>query len=1016
MPHNPQNRLVPVDVPQVMVSSTFEDLKEHRAALIAELNRHKLHPNVMEHHGARLLDVIDSSLGMVRESAGYIGIISLKYGQNDHCPTRNPQSLSLTELEFDEAQRHGRPILLFVMDESHLVTKADIERDPAKEKKLNAFRERAMKSAPGSSINRVYATFASLQDLKDQLGASLAELAEKLSRLPGESASLGEAPAEPGGTATPIPKPPALYAEPNYIGSHRFVGREAQLQGLSDWARAADPANLLLFEAIGGNGKSMLTWEWVTNPKHALAARSGDDPWAGRLWYSFYEKGAVMADFCRRALAYMTGQPLEELQKRKTADLKDEVLAQLRARPWLVVLDGLERVLVAYHRADAAQVSEEEASSPTDQMAKRDPRSAIRDEDDDLLRALAAVRPSKILVSSRLTPRVLLNASDQEINGVRRINLLGLRPPDAERLLSSCGVYGDSASIQRYLAANCDNHPLVIGILGGLIRNYLPARGDFDCWVATDDGGAKLDLATLDLVQRRNHILRAAFEALSPEGHELLCTLALLSDSVDYHTLEALSPFNSGPSPELSPADRAKLAETVHDVESRGLLQFDHRTGRYDLHPVIRGAASRFERADARETYGQRVIDHFSLVAHRPYEQADSLDDLKPGLNVVRTLIKLGRLEQAFDELFGGLGESLVLNLEAHSDYLALTRPFFTHGWDRWPETIASTDVPLLANNVALVLNALGQSQEALATLSAVLTHEMARENWGPMTGVTRNVALCLQNTGRIAKTVELARLSVDMASALGDDEELFMSRLLLCSCQCYIGELADADATWQLLDPMDRKWSRGAYRAGSAEGVLAHLRFRQGTLSAAHLDIAQRLAIDSKSPADLRSVHALRGLWQQQQHDWSGSADSYREVVRLTRQAGIVDATAEARLALAKFRLGELPEPQQEAERLALLKKPGHLALAELWRALGDDERATHHSLAAYKEAWCDGEPYVDRYTLAEAAELLRQMDVPIPNLAPYDPTSDAALPWEASLRAAIKTASTLKMDRQQK
>ena len=80
------------------------------------------------------------------------------------------------------------------------------------------------------------------------------------------------------------------------IGSHKFIGRAAELQVLTDWAAPADPTNLLLFEAIGGNGKSMLTWEWTTNPRHALAARPADKPWAGRFWYSFYEGGASMEE------------------------------------------------------------------------------------------------------------------------------------------------------------------------------------------------------------------------------------------------------------------------------------------------------------------------------------------------------------------------------------------------------------------------------------------------------------------------------------------------------------------------------------------------------------------------------------------------------------------------------------------------------------------------------------------------------------------------------------------------
>jgi hypothetical protein len=64
----------PHPVQQVMVSSTFTDLMEHRTALIAAINGHGLHPRVMEHDSARLVDVIESSLQMVKDSAAYIGV------------------------------------------------------------------------------------------------------------------------------------------------------------------------------------------------------------------------------------------------------------------------------------------------------------------------------------------------------------------------------------------------------------------------------------------------------------------------------------------------------------------------------------------------------------------------------------------------------------------------------------------------------------------------------------------------------------------------------------------------------------------------------------------------------------------------------------------------------------------------------------------------------------------------------------------------------------------------------
>src|SRR6185436_6780624 len=133
----------------------------------------------------------------------------------------------------------------------------------------------------------------------------------------------------------PIPTPPAFYAEPPYIGSHTFVGRRAELEQLSDWASAANQGTVLLLEAIGGSGKSMLTWEWAT--KHATAVRKD---WAGRFWYSFYERGAVMTDFCRRALSYITGTSPDLLKSKNTRELGERLLLHLRARPCLLILDG----------------------------------------------------------------------------------------------------------------------------------------------------------------------------------------------------------------------------------------------------------------------------------------------------------------------------------------------------------------------------------------------------------------------------------------------------------------------------------------------------------------------------------------------------------------------------------------------------------------------------------------------------------------------------------------------------
>ena len=110
----------PVIYKGVMVSSTFTDLEEHRAALINAIEGQKMMPVSMENDSAKPgIDVIDSSLQMVREASAYILVISHKYGKIHDDSKLNSNGLSLTELEFNKAKELNRPILLFIMGEEH---------------------------------------------------------------------------------------------------------------------------------------------------------------------------------------------------------------------------------------------------------------------------------------------------------------------------------------------------------------------------------------------------------------------------------------------------------------------------------------------------------------------------------------------------------------------------------------------------------------------------------------------------------------------------------------------------------------------------------------------------------------------------------------------------------------------------------------------------------------------------------------------------------------------------------
>jgi hypothetical protein len=1038
----------------IMLSSTFTDLEEHRRQVREAIEKFGFKSEVMESHGAHAEgNVIESSLRMVRDAAAYVGIISHKYGQTPVDPKLNEFGLSITELEFNEAMRLNRPILLFIMGEKHPLIKADVETDQDKIKKLAAFRERAKCMREGSEVHRVYELF---EDQPQFVAKAVTAIGRLIPHL--EDGTSEEPKPSALETDASLPRPPELAALPKYLGSHNFVGRDDELRTLNDWCGEADPNPMLLFEAMGGSGKSMLTWHWLNHD--ALSVR-GD--WAGRFWFSFYEKGAVMAGFCRQALAYMTGKPVESFARLRTPQLADLLVAELDRRPRLLVLDGLERVLVAYQRVDAAQLADEEVDDPTDLIEKRDPCTSIRPEDDDLLRRLAAVARSKILVTSRLTPHALMNRSGMAVPGVRREFLKGLRPGDAEAMLRACGISGESKAVQRYLQSNCDCHPLVIGVLAGLVNAYRPDPGNFDRWVDDPRHGGALDLGKLDLSQRKNHILQAAIDALESESRQLLQTLSLLKTGADYDMLKAFNPHmppepekveepedpEAGPFGQYWDADHrarmkaqyskecaqrqayldalaawkndpavhnapAKLDVTIRNLEKRGLLQFDQHERHYDLHPVVRGVAAGRMGGEETQELGQKVVDHFNSRPHNPWEQAETLADIEPGLEVVRVLLRMRNYQAAAEAYWGDLSHALYFNLSARAETLALLQPFFPDGWKQDIVPLDDAARSYILNNAAMALD--NRFPElAWQLYERMIAVDLRRSDDRAVRAAVSNLANRSGAALHLAEAVRLNTLVLDIAEASQDADGIFRARVDLYAAATKYGDYTAAERLWQEISGMERPLDRGIYRPGEAEFWHANYLFLRGELTEEIMAQAETAAREGHNRYIVKGLHKVRGEWCLGRGKLSSAVEHLGHSVRMAREAENEDLFSEALLALARLKFGERFDAGAEAERLSKAGS-GSIAVAEIWRKLGDRDRAVDHALRVHKICVGGGEPFVLRHDLDRTRALLAELGAPLPEVPKYDPTKAKIYPWEKDVRAFIEKLKAERAEKEKK
>ena len=92
------------------------------------------------------------------------------------------------------------------------------------------------------------------------------------------------------------------------------------------------------------------------------------------------------------------------------------------------------------------------------------------------------------------------------------------------------------------------------------------------------------------------------------------------------------------------------LDNTLQELEDRGLIGWDKRANRYDLHPIVRGVVWNGLNEKTRNGVFSSLEVHFQAVPKiEDYRKVNSLEDLTPAIELYNTLIGLGRYEEACD-------------------------------------------------------------------------------------------------------------------------------------------------------------------------------------------------------------------------------------------------------------------------------------------------------------------------------------------------------------------------------
>lgn len=806
--------------------------------------------------------------------------------------------------------------------------------------------------------------------------------------------ALGGKEEELADTVTPTPeRGDWLLAHPYAMAPH-FTGRKAERFMLSGWLASDAEHPLLVLRALGGFGKSALTWQWLLKDVDPKA-------WPRVVWWSFYEADASFESFLEETLTYLTGQEVDLTQVggKHAVEL---LLKLLQKTGTLLVLDGFEREMKAFGGLGAAYQGDEESQ----EKQGRECMSPLA----EMFLYNLALRPgfqSKVLLTTRLRPQVLEARGGSLLTGSHEVELKQMDAADALAFFQAMGIRGTRAEIET-ACFHYGYHPLSLRLLAGLIVADFQHPGDIAAARRLDVSGS--------LVQRQHHVLEASYDGLSVARRTLLGYIACLRSLVSYEVMQALAEglaaAHGGDAPSAPAPSAASLDADLRDLMARGLLNHDPQTRLFDFHPIVRRYAYDRLAAPARSAAHTRLCDYFAAVPG--VAKVTRLEDLLPVIELYHHTVRAGRLDEAFVLYRDRLTSPLYFQLGAYGLIIELLRALFLDKEMRVPRlekesgqawtlnelanAYAQSGQPRRAVPLYELANALNEKRGDKKGLAAGLGN-VARQHGG--IGALRAASACLRRSIGLSQEIHGPFLE-----AVGHKE---LARLLV-----FCGVYAEAETELALALEIDEKgnqvqqqgvtWAHRVHlglllrrTAVTSTSIPAGVHWGYSTSTSAFLAAAQRVLHLADETARTRHPYErdyVRAYWllgaAQRVAGQPGEAEQHLgEALQRCRRINLVELEADILIDLARLRAdtGDTEEAQRLAEDARTLAEragyvlkeaDAHLEVAKLALGRGERDVARMHAQQARTLATCDGPPdYTYKVAYDEAGEMLKQLMV---------------------------------------
>jgi nucleoside phosphorylase/tetratricopeptide (TPR) repeat protein len=770
-------------------------------------------------------------------------------------------------------------------------------------------------------------------------------------------------PARPKQHAIPlIPQP---YLAHPYPLQENFTGRLKERAMLTEWLTAQDTGPMLSLIGMGGLGKSALTWYWLNEdlPQENLNL-------SGIIWWSFYEQKAGFEAFLSHALAYASRGTIDPRKVPSDYDRMQYLWCLLKESPFLLILDGAERLLRAYHALDAPYKGDDFTKQDHDRhLCCADPRAGT------FLQWLAiSGTRTRTLLTTRLHPKEL-----EGLAGCRKDDLQKLDPDDAVEFMRRQGINGPRNAIihecQPY-----DFLPLCLRLLSGAIREDPQTPND----IVAADGWHPPE----KLVRKEHHILEIAYDTMAEDRRELLSRIAAMRGPVDYDTAKVLSTYD----------DENEFKDALRELVARGLLFRQEGKAHYDLHPIVRQYA--YDRLGDKTAAHKTLKDYFDTIPEP--DKIETLDDLLPTIELFHHTIRSGGYEDAYRVYKDRLTNALYFQLGAYDTDISLKQAFFPDGEDKPPHLEAESDQAWLMNDLAVAYGTTGQERKAAALVERSNAIDEQRGAKGGVASGLGNMAQSQLLLGDLKQAESNLRREIKLAREVGQVDDDADGHRELGLLLTYMGRYGESKKELQkaldMFGAQDHEqgqclvWSCRAIRALLIDEPESALEALQKAREAAEKWRLQR-GRPEPNQCDLVQILSLSGAAKRALGDLASAEVDLNDALSRCRRIRLVEHEADILLDMARLAWQKAPSTDEDlidrakaltrealdiADRCEYRLKQAdiHNFLAQMALAAADTPTARKHAKLAHDYAYCDGPPHSYKKALDQAKGMLANLD----------------------------------------